>query len=320
MRCQTGHYNDFPMEREQTARFQGVLLILSAAALWGALGVVAKVAFAEGLEPLEVAIWRASLGWVFFAIHAAARKELRVARRDIPQVIIFALVSVSGFFGSFQLAIQFGGAARAAVLLYTAPAWVAILAAIFLKERVLPRTIFSIAISIAGVAMISLSGGETSLGGLAGGGSGPGADWLGIFFGLIAGFTYALYYILGRRLLTRYRATTLFAWVLLLGALGLLPFVSMSVPTLRAAGALLFIGFASTYCAYTVYSVGLMRLPSSQAAVIATMEPVVAAVLAYLFWQEYLGVVGYLGAFLVIGGVLLQAVPEGKQHRTKPES
>lgn len=291
------------MERERAARVQGVLLILLAAFLWGALGVVAKVAFEEGLEPLEVATWRATIGWVFFAIHAAFRRELSVARRDIPEILIFGIVSVSGFFGTYQLAIQFGGAARAAVLLYTAPAWVAIMAAIFLKETVSGRTLFSILICIAGVALISLAEGGRAMAGAAG------RPWAGILFGLTAGFTYALYYILGRRLLGRYRATTVFAYVLLIGALGLVPFVSFSMPSARAALALLFIGFASTYCAYTAYSAGLMRLRSSQAAVIATMEPVVAAVLAFLFWREYLGLWGYLGAILVIVGVVLQSIP-----------
>ncbi|MFW5795669.1 MAG: EamA family transporter, partial [Alkalispirochaeta sp.] len=51
-----------------------------------------------------------------------------------------------------------------------------------------------------------------------------------------------------------------------------------------------------------------IHLPS-QAAVIATFEPVVAAVLAYFFWDEYLGLGGYLGAVLVITGVVIQSLP-----------
>jgi DME family drug/metabolite transporter len=307
------------MLQDRSRQIQGVLLILLAAALWGAVGVVAKAAFEEGVAPLEVALWRALIGWALFALHAALRGEVTVALRDVPLVVLFGLISVSGFYGSFQLAIRFGGAARAAVLLYTAPAWVAIMAAIFLKEAVRGRTIFSIVISFAGVALISLFGGPAeAAGGVAAAGRGAAGtitkstsppSWAGVVFGLIAGFTYALYYILGRRLLRRYQATTLFAWILLIGALGLLPFVSFSLPSLRASLALLFIGFASTYCAYAAYSIGLMRLRSSQAAVIATMEPVVAAVLAFFFWQEYLGLWGYLGAILVITGVLLQSVP-----------
>lgn len=133
------------------------------------------------------------------------------------------------------------------------------------------------------------------------------APWIGIVFGLIAGVTYAQYYIVGRRFLERYSSITLFSWILFVGAAGLLPFVSLRIPSLRAGLALLFIGFAATYCAYITYSLGLMRLRSSQAAVIATMEPVVAALLAYVFWQEYLGLGGYIGAALVITGVVIQA-------------
>jgi drug/metabolite transporter, DME family len=51
-----------------------------------------------------------------------------------------------------------------------------------------------------------------------------------------------------------------------------------------------------------------VRLLSSESAVIATAEPVVAAILAYLFWDETLGVVGSFGAALVITGVIVQAV------------
>ncbi len=284
----------------------GVLLILTAAAFWGAVGPLAKVAFAEGLDPLTVAFWRAVVGWVFFVSHAAVRRAFKVRRRDVAILVVFALVSVSGFYGSYQLAIRFGGAARASVLLYTAPAWVAVMAAIFLGERIGARTLVSIVVAMAGVALVSFSrapGGAT----VPGAGPGGGLHWAGIVFGLIAGFTYALYYILGRRLLERYSPITIFSWILIIGALGLLPFASLSVPPPRAAAALLFIGFVSTYGAYLIYSKGLLRLRSSQAAVVATMEPVVAAVLAYFVWQEHLGVAGYLGAGLVIGGVVLQS-------------
>ncbi|MFP4210962.1 MAG: DMT family transporter [Alkalispirochaeta sp.] len=280
----------------------GVLYILIAGSLWGALGPISKAAFAEGVSPPAVAFWRALFGWLFFVIHAGARRSLAIDRRDIPAVIAFALVSVSGFFGSYQIAIHFGGAARASVLLYTAPAWVAIMAVVILKERIRVRTVVSVVVAIVGVALISLSGtGEGRL---------EGANpVIGIVFGLISGFTYALYYIAGRRLLERYPPLTLFSWILVIGAAGLLPFVSVRIPSVRAALVLLLIGFATTYCAYVTYSLGLMRLRSSQAAVIATFEPVVAAVLAYFFWDEYLGLGGYLGAVLVITGVVIQSLP-----------
>jgi DME family drug/metabolite transporter len=305
------------MDSSTRETVKGVFLILTAAVLWGAVGPVAKVAFAEGIEPLTVAFWRAVIGWLFFATHAALRRSLRIPKRDIPVMVIFALVSVSGFFGSYQLAIRFGGAAQAAVLLYTAPAWVAIMAAIFLRESMGIRTVLSIVLAVTGVALISLAKAEGvrlasffAFMGLPLGASGGGTHslgWAGLVFGLVAGITYALYYIIGRRLLERYSPLTVFAWILIIGAGGLLPFVSLSVPSLRSILPLLSIGLISTYGAYLSYSAGLVRLRSSQASVIATIEPVVAAVLAYLFWDENLGIAGYIGATFVLTGVILQS-------------
>jgi drug/metabolite transporter, DME family len=293
-------------------RASGILLVLAAAILWGALGPVSRVALAEGMEPLAVAFWRAAFGWIFFVVHAGTQRSLAIARSDVWLVALFALVSVSGFYGSYQLAVLFGGAARAAVLLYTAPVWVAGLAMIFLGERLRGRTALGIIVSLTGVALISFSSGGSfgePAGGAGGtGGNGENGGALGIVFGLIAGFTYALYYILGRSLLGRYRSTTLFSWILAIGALGLLPFISPAIPSVRAAVALVFLGLVATYLAYLCYSAGVVRLLSSESAVIATAEPVVAAILAYLFWDETLGVVGSFGAALVITGVIVQAV------------
>jgi len=108
-------------------RYRGYLLILAAVALWGTIGPVARGAFAEGVTPMEVAFWRAVLAWVFFGVHALAKREVGVTLRDWPALLIFAGVGVTLFFSSYQYAVQQGGAALAAVLLYTAPAWVAII-------------------------------------------------------------------------------------------------------------------------------------------------------------------------------------------------
>ncbi len=63
----------------------------------------------------------------------------------------------------------------------------------------------------------------------------------------------------------------------------LIPFTQFSAPSKVSWLALIFLGFLSTYCAYFVYARGLVRLKASQAAVIATAEPLAAAFLAYLF-------------------------------------
>lgn len=278
---------------------KGFIYILTAAILWGCIGPVAKISFAQGLTPLEVAFWRAVTGWGFFACHALIVKKIGVQKRDLPVVFIFAMLCVTVFYGSYQLAVDLGGAARASVLLYTAPAWVAVMAALLLKEKITLQTLTGIIVCLSGVLLISASTNSVT---------GQTFSWPGIFFGLLAGFTYALYYIFGKKLFARYQPATIFSWILILGALGLVPFIQPSLPSGTVWLPLIFLGFMSTYCAYFIYARGLVRLRASQASVIATAEPVAAALLAYIFWQENLGGWGYLGTGLVIGGVVIQMI------------
>jgi len=98
-----------------------------AAFCWGGIGPVSRYAFSQGMAPLEVAYWRAFFGWIIFGLLAVRMKQTRVRRRDLPWVLSFGLWGVSLFYGSYLLAIEHGGAALAAVLLYTAPLWVAVL-------------------------------------------------------------------------------------------------------------------------------------------------------------------------------------------------
>jgi len=271
----------------------GYFYMLAAACLWGLIGPVSRLAFAHGMTPMEVAFWRAVLGGLWFGLHAALTGRIRVARRDLPVLLGFGLIGVALFYASFQLAVQAGGGALAAVLLYTAPAWVALLSHLFLKEPMGARTLAALALTLIGVAGVSLPGGAVRI------------RAAGLLWGLTAGFTYALYYLFGKRYLPRYGAPTLFAYAMPVGALALLPWVPLHRPTPPAWGAVLFLTVGSTYLAYLVYSAGLRRLEATRAAMVATLEPVVAAIASYLVWGERFSPLGYVGAALILAGVIL---------------
>jgi DME family drug/metabolite transporter len=277
----------------------GYLWIALAAALWGTIGPTARVALADGVGPLELGFWRALLGGALFAVHALARGRMRVARRDLPALGAFALLGVVVFYVAYFRAVREGGAALAAILLYTAPAWVALAAALWLGERVTPRTVLALALTLGGVALVALGAGGT------GGAVRVGSAALG--WGLLAGVAYAGYYLFGKRWLAGYDMATVLAWALPAGALALLPAVRPAPRSAVAWAALVFIAVVPTYLAYLVYGMGLRRLPATRAATVATLEPVVAAALAFLVWGEALRPIGYGGAALVLAGVLVTA-------------
>ncbi|WP_028571888.1 DMT family transporter [Desulfonatronum lacustre] len=277
----------------------GYAYVLLAATLWGMIGPLALLAFQQGLEPLEVAFWRATLGALLFMVHVSIRGQWRVQRADLPAFFFFGLVCVGVFYGAFQKTVDLGGASVAAVLLYTAPAWVALLAWIFLGETLGRLKILAVGITLLGVLGVSL--GPDGLTALREGLWNPAA----VGYGLLSGLTYALYYIFGKRYLSKYSAASVMVVALPIGALALYPFVDFHEKTLVAWIALAVLALVSTYGAFLAYCAGLRRLEATRASVVATFEPVVAALVAYAWWGERLGYLGILGAMLIIFAVLI---------------
>ncbi len=277
---------------------RGIFLVLAAAVMWGIIGVFTKFILAENVSALEIAFWRAMFAWVLFAAHAKYMNAVKVKRSDLPVLLSFGVVCVTLFYASYQLAIRDVGVALAAVLLYTAPAWVAFLSRLVLEEALNGAKLACVVMTIAGVSCISL--GPTLF-------SGNHIDFnlFGFAAGLVSGLTYALYYIFGKKYLYRYSTPTVFLYALPFGALLLLPFVHFAPKSPQTWLLLVAMAAVTSYGAFSVYYAGLRRLDATHAAVIATLEPVVAAVAAFTLFGESFGVWGYAGSALIIAAVFL---------------
>lgn len=267
--------------------------------LWALLGVFSQRLLSAGVPATEVAFWRATLATPLFVAHAARSRSLRVRPRDLPGLAGFALVGVTLFYASLNLAIDAGGVSLAFVLLYTAPAFVALLAAALLGEPLTKGKGTLVALSVAGVAMVS-----------AGGGAGVTPTPAAVAWGLTAGLSYSSYYLFGKWVLRRYAPATVFAYVMPVGAVGLLPLVRFEA--LGAGGGawldLVLMAVLSTYLAYFVYYSGLRTVEASRAVLVATLEPLLAAVLAAVLFGERLGALGVVGGALVLVAATLASL------------
>ena len=290
----------------------GYAYIAAAALLWATIGPAARFALRAGIAPLEISFWRAAIAGLLFLVHAGIRGRLRVARRDLPAVGAFALLGVTILYWAYFRAVELGGAALAAILLYTAPAWVALAAWVWLGERLTARKAIAVALTLAGIALVAVeSGSGVSAGSAA-------SRVQALVWGLLAGLAYAGYYLFGKRYFARYDASTLFAYALPLGAVLLLPGVTFAPKSTTAWLVLLFLALVPTYLAYSLYSIGLGRVEATRAATVATLEPVAAAALAFVVWGEALHGLGYVGAALVIAGVLVVATERATQEAVAP--
>lgn len=273
-----------------------ILALLLAAILWGTIGPVAKFAFENGMHPIEVAFWRGLIGGGCFFIEAVFKKSLFVEKKDIFPIILFSIVGVLGLECTNLLSVQLGGAGFASILLYSAPIWVFIFSAIFLKEQINIKKIVALFITITGVIGVSYSHLNIDQ---------KQVGFWAVFWGIISGFSYASFYLFGKLYFNKYKAFTLYAYSFPLASLLISPFVPFLGFQKELIWVLLYMGIPSTYLAYWFYSWGLKRIEATKASIITTLEPVVAVILGTVFWNEPLSIIQVGFGLLIILGIFL---------------
>ena len=135
--------------------------------------------------------------------------------------------------------------------------------------------------------------------------------------GLLSGLTYGLYSVFGRPVAGHLGPSVILSYALFFGGLLL---VVAALPTLdtlaglpAASYALLFmLAVVHTTLAFALYTFGLGRLGAGRAAIVATVEPVVAGALGTALLGEELTVPKVVGAMLVISGAALAQVRKAR--------
>jgi len=285
--------------RSPRGRALGPILVAGAGALWGTIGIAAKGAFRDGISPSDVALWRA--GGAFIVLLAAAlfarRDAFRIAPRDLPLFAGYGLIGVAVFMTVYLTAIRLSTVAAAAMLLYTAPAWVTVLARLFFHEPLSRRKAAAVLLTVTGSALVVRAYDPAALR----------LNLAGILAGLAAGLTYALYSIFGKHALRRYDpfATVLFALGFGTGFLLLALRRWPALPSAAALPVVLYLILVPTVVAYLLYTGGLRMMEAGRASIVATVEPVVAAVLGFLLLGELLDGWQWVGGALILTGVVL---------------
>ncbi len=276
--------------------------VLFAAALWATLGLFYKGLAASGLPLLTIVFFRAGVAAVVLLLVLLWRdpRSLRLSRRDVGFFLLFGLVGVAAFYIVYIHAVQWAGMGVAAVLMYTAPAWVTLFGALFLGEPLTRRRGLALILAVLGCALV---GRIHDLAGLRL--NGP-----GILAGLGAGLTYGLYTVFSKAAQRRHTPWATLAWALTAGTLFLLPLQSPAV--LRRAVAepsllfwLVMLGVVPTLGGGLTFNLGLRRVPAGGASVVAPLEPVIAAALGWLVWGERMDGLQMVGAGLILGAVAL---------------
>ncbi|MDR7521517.1 MAG: EamA family transporter [Armatimonadota bacterium] len=282
-----------------TASAVGLLAVAAAAFLWATLGVAGRALYAAGAEPLVVVAWRAILAVLVLGAGLAILGPglPRLPPRELPFFALYGLVAASNY-ACYFLALRHVPVAVAIILLYTYPAFVAVAARFLFAEPLSPAKTLALGLSFAGVVLV-------------GGGLYVGTARLslpGVVYGLGAAVTMAAYSLLGKRATRHHDPWTVTLFSLAFAALSLAAALG---PRLARAFAytppmwagLVYLAVGPTLLAYGLFLWALGRVEVSRASVWTTLEPPMAAALAFLCLGEVPSAVQVVGGVLVLAGV-----------------
>jgi DME family drug/metabolite transporter len=298
------------------SRIAGYCFALGAGTIWGTTGSLSTALYREGAPITGIGFWRVLLGVGGLALYAALadRSMFRIDKKGWLLVGLGGGALVALFEVPYQFGIAGAGVAGAATLLYTAPVMVAILAYPILGERITSlRLLLAIAVMI-GAAMTVLG---TSVDA---GAAPPGTSRaVGVIGGLLAALSYAGTTLLARWAVPRY-GTLRVLFLELLGGTVLLGVMLTAAgpryapalpPTSRAWLYIVALAIGTVLLANFFFFSAVKRIEAAPTAVAATIEPVVAAMLALLFFNQQLTMLGWLGLALVVAGVATGYWKEG---------
>ena len=244
---------------------------------------------------------------------------LKVGKRHLAYLLAYGLI-LAIFNSLWTLSVSLNGAAVATVLVYCSTAFTALLGRWLLKERLDWVKVLVVAVTLSGCVLVSNAlDADTRQ-----------SNFLGILTGILSGFGYAGYSLMGRSASQRGLNpwTTLFytfafaTFFLLI--FNLLPGKFLPGTASRLVdflwlgdawvgwGALFLLAAGPTVAGFGLYNVSLSYLPSSVANLVVTLEPSFTAVIAYFLLGERLTGIQVLGSLLILGAVVFLRIYEGR--------
>ena len=270
----------------------GLALALTAAFLWGVSGAVAADAFAD-ISPARVAQVRAMLAALLLAPYAWWKGMLQVSGQHgwlVALGVNLAAVNVT-----FYWAIDRLGVGPGATIQFLGPilvlGWMVVV-----QGRQVTRVAWVAAVgAVVGVGLVSRA---WDVGG---------ADWVGVAAGLASAVLFASYLLIGEHLGRELRAMTVMAWgFLIAAAFWAVAAPLWSFPTDLAAGVwakLIWVGVAGTALPFLIEFAALRRAAAGLVGVVATAEPVVGAVAAWIMLEQQLDAAQIIGGLMVVVSV-----------------
>jgi len=288
----------------------GYLLAAVAAGMFAVNGSLARYLLDDGISPAHLSQLRVTVAFALLAgtLAVVDRGRMRIAPADVPRMAWLGLAGVAIVQFSYFLAIDRLPISVALVIQFTGPLMVLLWLRVVHRRHLRPSLYAAVGLSVVGSALVVEIHRASSL------------DGLGILFSLVAAVTFAIYLIGFERAGHSYDAFTTLAWGLgfatlfwlLLSPPWLFPFGDFG--DTRSAALALGVVVIGTLAPFLLNVTALRHLPAARVGVVATLEPPLAALIAWLVHGEALTGVQIFGGLVVVA-----AVAWVQSHAPSPE-
>ena len=289
----------------------GYVLVALAAIMWASGGAAAKFLFNRGITSFDLIQLRTSLSFLglFGWLTITNPQLLRISLRDVPYFIALGVFGIAAAQFFYLFAISKISVAAAILLHYTGPLFIFLYKLVFTREKLKASTAVAMAATIFGCALVVEAYNPQVLA----------LNQAGVIGGLLAALAFAIYSLLSEHGMRRFPPWTVLAYAMLFAALAWnifhFPFAAFIADrTLIEWGWIIFIALIGTILPFGFYFKGIHHIRSTHAAITATLEPVTAGLIAFIFLGEVLTPVQILGGIIVLAAIIyLQRIPRSNR-------
>lgn len=288
------------MDARQRRPRLGYLLAATAASLWALNGSLARFLLDDGVGALRLAQLRSLVTFLVLAAVLAVTRPalLRVRREELSRLALLGIAGLAAVHATYFLAIGHLEIGVALTIQYLGPLLVLLWLRVVLRRR-LPRALWLAALlSLVGCFLVVRAWDGASL------------DGVGLLAAGASAFAFAFYLVMGERAGQRHATATTLVYAVgfaslfwaIAQPLWSFPFDRFTTPSRIALG--LSVSIVGTLLPFICMIEALRHVPASRAAVVATLEPVLAAAIAWIVHGEVLDVVQIAGGLIVVSAVV----------------
>ncbi len=266
------------------------------------MGILAKLAFAEGIEPLALIALRllvssTTLGVVLGLFN---RKAFQIQRVDVLWFLGFGTFAIAFQRVSYFYSVDLTTPAVAAILFFTYPVFVVIFSMIFLSEKASASTFLAAVLTLFGASLAvrayDLGSLRTSFGGIA--------------FGLGSSLLFVVYVLMTKKLRRTYSHYTSTFFGDVVGALLMSPIIILSIPNLNGFSLdlwilIISIAWGPSLLAYLLYSYAMKQCDAVKGSIIGVVEPISATLFSTFLLMEKLELLQVVGIITALTGVAI---------------